>query len=49
MQKAGQKTITLHEIPGRNHGTVMTRVNWPGDEVAKRMIGFVKRYRRVKK
>ena len=49
MQKAGQKTITFHEIPGRNHGTVMTRVNWPGDEVAKRMIGFVKRYRRVKK
>ena len=45
MQKAGHKSITFHEIPGRDHGSVMNRVNWPGDEVAKRMVHFVERYR----
>ena len=45
MQKAGHKSITFHEIPGRDHGSVMNRVNWPGDEVAKRMVQFVERYR----
>lgn len=44
MKKAGHKSVSFHEIAGRNHSSVMTRVNWPGDEVARRIIDFVGRH-----
>jgi hypothetical protein len=45
MQKAGNKGVSFHEIAGRNHGSIMNRVLWPGDEVAKRMSDFVRQHR----
>ena len=45
MQQAGHKSITFHEVADRNHGTIMTRIQWPGDTVARRITDFIRRYR----
>ena len=45
MEKAGHKAISFHEIAGRDHGSVMNRVLWPGDEVAELMSRFISRHR----
>lgn len=45
MQKAEHKAITFHEIAERNHGTIMNRILWPGDEVARRMSDFIRNHR----
>jgi len=45
MEKAGHKGSSFHEITGRNHGTIMNRVLWPGDKVAKRISQFVRQHR----
>jgi len=33
----------LHLLPGRNHGTIFTRMDEPGDEVAMRIQSFIER------
>ena len=45
MQQAGHQSIAFHEVAGRNHGTIMTRIQWPGDTVAERITEFISRYR----